>query len=52
MRHTKLRCPQLYTQAKHYQLLEIQEVNVKLEAVGIYIKRKYENWMNMPILLR
>ena len=49
---TKLRCPQLYTQPKHYKLLEIQEVDVKLEGLGVYIKKRYENWMNMPILLR
>ena len=40
--NAKLKCPQHHTQAKKDQLLERQEVDGKVEAHGVHIRRKYE----------
>ena len=40
--YIKVRYPQLYTQAKNYQKLEIYKVDRKVEACGLHIRRKLE----------
>ena len=40
--HAKLRFTQLHTQANYYQILEKYEEDMKMEAFGVHIRRKYE----------
>ena len=40
--YAKLKCLQLHTQAKNYQLQGRQEVDGKVEARGVYVRRKHE----------
>ena len=50
--HAKLKCPQLHTQAKNYQLLEKKEVDVKVEARGVHVSRKCEKGGICPYFLK